>query len=66
MWTEGQDTPADLAHTMAVRRIALQTFGPNVLQPGEPLANLRRKFVPIWLFHRYSIDATSLPVASIE
>ena len=66
MWTEGQDTPADLAHTMAVRRIALQNFGPRVLKAGEPLANLRRKFVPIWLFHRYSIDATGKLVAGVR
>ncbi|SFG36002.1 protein of unknown function [Novosphingobium sp. CF614] len=66
MWTEGQDTPADLAHTLAVRRIALETFGPRVLLAGDPLANLRRKFVPIWLFHRYSIDATGKLVGGVR
>ncbi len=66
MWTEGQDTPADLAHTMAVRRLALSGFGPNVLLAGEPLSNLRRKFVPIWLFHRYSIDATGKLVGGVN
>jgi hypothetical protein len=66
MWTEGQDTPADLAHTMDVRRIALGNFGPAVLHAGEPLAELRRKFVPIWLFHRYSIDATGKLVGGVR
>lgn len=66
MWTEGQDTPADLAHTMEVRRIALNNFGPAVLHAGEPLAELRRKFVPIWLFHRYSIDATGKLVGGVR
>lgn len=66
MWTEGQDTPADLAHTMQVRRIALGNFGPGVLLAGEPLSNLRRKFVPIWLFHRYSIDATGKLVGGLR
>ncbi|WP_404478214.1 zinc-dependent metalloprotease [Novosphingobium sp. BL-52-GroH] len=66
MWTEGQDTPADLAHTLEVRRIALRNFGPRVLLAGEPLANLRRKFVPIWLFHRYSIDATGKLVGGVR
>ncbi|WP_238538950.1 zinc-dependent metalloprotease [Novosphingobium sp. AP12] len=66
MWTEGQDTPADLAHTLEVRRIALQNFGPRVLLAGEPLSNLRRKFVPIWLFHRYSIDATGKLVGGVR
>jgi hypothetical protein len=66
MWTEGQDTPADLAHTLEVRRIALQNFGPRVLLAGEPLSNLRRKFVPIWLLHRYSVDATGKLVGGVN
>lgn len=66
MWTEGQDKPEDLAHTMQVRRIALDTFGPHVLHAGEPLSNLRRKFVPIWLFHRYSVDATGKIVGGVR
>lgn len=66
MWTEGNDTPEDLAHTMEVRRIALASFGPGVLHAGEPLSNLRRKFVPIWLFHRYSIDATGKLVGGVR
>lgn len=66
MWTEGQDTPADLMHTMEVRRIALANFGPGTLLAGQPLSNLRRKFVPIWLFHRYSIDATGKFIGGVR
>jgi Met-zincin/Domain of unknown function (DUF5117) len=66
MWTEGQDTPEDLAHTMQVRRIALDQFGPGVLLAGQPLSDLRRKFAPIWLFHRYSLDATSKIIGGVR
>lgn len=66
MWTEGQDSPADLAHTLEVRRIALAGFGPNALLAGEPLSNLRRKFVPIWLFHRYSIDSIGKLIGGVR
>lgn len=66
MWTEGQDMPDDLAHSLDVRRIALSNFGPNVLHAGEPLADLRRKFVPIWLYHRYSVDATGKLVGGVN
>lgn len=66
MWTEGLDTPADLAHTMEVRRIALANFGPHTLSEGEPLSNLRRKFVPIWLFHRYAIDSIGKWVGGVH
>ncbi|WP_245978826.1 zinc-dependent metalloprotease [Aurantiacibacter xanthus] len=57
MWDDGPDPIAALDHMEAVRAIALTNFGEQVLLPGEPLANLRRKFVPIWLLHRYDIDA---------
>lgn len=57
MWTDGADQPADLKQIMEVRRIALAHFGDNVLHPGEPRSDLRRKFVPIWLFHRYEVAA---------
>jgi Met-zincin/Domain of unknown function (DUF5117) len=66
MWTEGQDSPDDLAHTMQVRRIALDKFGPGVLLAGQPLSDLRRKFVPIWLFHRYSLDATGKLIGGVR
>ena len=66
MWTEGKDTPEDLAHALEVRRIALAGFGPAVLQPGEPLSNLRRKFVPIWLYHRYEVEAMGKIVGGVR
>ena len=57
MWTDGADQPDDLRHMMAVRRVALTNFGPGVLRAGEPLSDLRRKFAPVWLLHRYEVVA---------
>mgnify|MGYP003110587690 CR=1 FL=1 len=57
MWDDGPDPIAALDHIETVRAIALTNFGENVLLPGQPLAFLRRKFVPIWLLHRYDVDA---------
>ncbi|WP_294392063.1 zinc-dependent metalloprotease [uncultured Sphingomonas sp.] len=66
MWTDGDDTAPELAHVMDVRRIALARFGTAVLHPGEPLSNLRRKFVPIWLFHRYQVEATGKLIGGVN
>ena len=66
MWTEGQDEAPDLAQMMAVRRVALAHFGPGVLHAGEPLANLRRKFVPVWLLHRYGVAAVGKLLGGID
>ncbi|WP_201297289.1 zinc-dependent metalloprotease [Sphingomonas sp. 8AM] len=66
MWTEGDDKPADLAHVMAVRRVALARFGPGVLHAGAPLADLRRSFVPLWLFHRYAVAAIGKTLGGVH
>jgi hypothetical protein len=66
MWTDGKDGPADLSHILAIRRVALNDFGPSVLLPGEPLSNLRRKFVPVWLFHRYQVEALGKLIGGID
>jgi hypothetical protein len=66
MWTEGNDQPADLAQMMAVRRVALANFGPGVLHPGEALSNLRRKFAPVWLLHRYATAAVGKLIGGVS
>jgi len=59
MWDDGADPAAELTRLMAVRRAAIDRFGMAALRPGEAVENLRRKFVPIWLLHRYQIDAAA-------
>ena len=66
MWDNGADKPEELAHTMAVRRVAISHFGAGNLRPGEALSNLRRKFVPVWLFHRYEVIATGKWLGGVD
>lgn len=66
MWDDGPDPVAHLAQMLAVRRVALGRFGPQVLRAGEPLSDLRRKFVPVWLLHRYAVDAAGKLVGGID
>ncbi len=66
MWDDGADPLPHLAHQLEVRRIALSRFGPHVLRAGEPLSDLRRKFVPVWLFHRYAVDAAGKLIGGID
>lgn len=54
-WDNGSDPVKELAHIMEVRRIALAHFGLHNIAPGAPVADLRRVFVPIYLFHRYQV-----------
>jgi hypothetical protein len=59
LWDEGSDAVTELAHVTEVRRLALQRFGSGNLPNGAPLSDLRRVIVPVYLFHRYEVDATS-------
>jgi hypothetical protein len=59
MWDDGPDPAAELTRLMTVRRAAIDRFGLGVLRPGEAADNMRRKFVPIWLLHRYQVDAAA-------
>ncbi len=66
MWTDGADQAPDLAHIMVVRRVALDNFGTGVLHQGQPLSDLRRKFAPIWLLHRYEVVAVGKLIGGIN
>ena len=59
LWDDGADPTAELTRLMTVRRAAIDRFGLDMLAPGEPVANLRRRFVPIWLLHRYEVVAAA-------
>lgn len=66
LWDDAAEPVAELARMMEVRRAAVSRFGPRALYPGEPVANLRRKFVPIWLIHRYQIEAAAKLVGGVD
>ena len=66
MWDDGPDPLAALAHMVEVREVALANFGDHTLLPGEARANLRRKFVPIWLLHRYDVEAAGKLIGGLD
>ena len=66
MWDDGADPVAELRHVMAVRTAALARFGTATLTPGEPVADLARKLVPIWLLHRYQVDAAAKAIGGVD
>jgi hypothetical protein len=66
LWDDGADPTAELTRLMTVRRAAIDRFGLDMLSPGEPVANLRRRFVPIWLLHRYEVVAAAKSVGGVD
>ncbi|MGA7615118.1 MAG: zinc-dependent metalloprotease, partial [Thermoanaerobaculia bacterium] len=57
LWDNGADPVAMLRHEMDVRRIAMNHFGEGNLQPGMPMSQLEAEFLPLYLHHRYQLQA---------
>lgn len=66
VWDNGDDPVAELSHVMAVRKIALDRFGLRNLPKGASVADLRRVIAPIYIFHRYQVDAAAKLVGGVD
>lgn len=66
LWDDGADPVAELSRMMQVRSAALSRFGLGALSPDEPVANLRRRFVPLWLLHRYQLVAAAKLIGGVD
>ncbi len=66
LWDNGTDPVEALNHTMRVRRIALEQFGEHNIPEGEPLANLESTLVPLYLHHRYQIEAAAKMLGGVD
>ncbi len=66
LWDDFADPVSELRRMMEVRRVALQRFGRAAIPAGESLANLRRAFVPIWLLHRYQVEAAAKTLGGVD
>ena len=58
-WSNGTDAAEELNRMMAVRRAALSRFGEQAIKKGEPLATIEEVLVPLYLHHRYQLEATA-------
>jgi hypothetical protein len=66
LWDNGDDAVAELDHVMAVRRIALSHFGLGSIPQGAPAADLKRTLAPIYLFHRYQVEAAVKLIGGVD
>ncbi|MBV9930018.1 MAG: zinc-dependent metalloprotease [Alphaproteobacteria bacterium] len=66
LWDDAAEPVAELKRMMAVRAAAVARFGPDALPAGEPLADLRRAFVPVWLLHRYQVEAAAKVLGGVD
>jgi hypothetical protein len=59
LWDNGADAIEELEHLLRVREHALGRFSAANVRAGRPLATLEDVLVPIYLLHRYQIEAVA-------
>ena len=57
LWDNGSDPLEELNHVMRVRRIALDRFDTGNLPAGTTTADVAQYLTPIYLHHRYQLQA---------
>jgi len=64
-WDNGANPIDELEHKMKVRRIALNNFSESKVRMGAPLTTLEEVLVPVYLFHRYQIEAAASVIGGL-
>jgi hypothetical protein len=66
LWDSGPNAVDELNRLMQVRGAALKRFGENNIREGAPLATLEDVLVPLYMLHRYQVEAASKLVGGMD
>ena len=66
LWDNGTDPIIELAEMKKVRKKALEQFGEKNIRPGMPMATLEDVLVPVYLYHRYQLEAVTKWVGGLN
>jgi hypothetical protein len=64
-WSNGTNAAAELNRMMQVRRVGLDRFGERAIKLGRPLATMEEVLVPLYLHHRYQVEAAASTLGGI-
>jgi hypothetical protein len=66
LWDNGANAADELDRIMKVRAAALARFGERNIREGLPLSVLEETLVPLYLGHRYQVEAASKSIGGLE
>jgi len=66
LWDGGADAVDELKRVMEVREIALANLSEKKIPFGQPIATLEEMLVPMYLFHRYQVEAVAKIVGGLN
>ena len=65
-FAEQQGPVEELRRVTAVRKVLLDKFSDAAIRTGEPMFMLSERLVPVYLHHRYALDAAVKTVGGME
>jgi hypothetical protein len=65
-WSNGVNQADELNRIMKVRRAALNRMGERSIRNGAPMATIEEALVPIFMYHRYSVESAASSVAGVD
>jgi hypothetical protein len=65
-WSNGVNQADELNRLMKVRRSALNRLGEHTIRNGAPMATIEEPLVPVFMYHRYSVESAASMVAGID
>jgi hypothetical protein len=66
VWSNGTDAARELERMMAVRTAAMSRFGERAIKLGRPMSEIEKVLVPLYLHHRYQIDAAGSMIGGVD
>lgn len=66
LWDNGTNAVDELEHVMKVRSIVMNNFSENKIREGEPMSSLEEVLVPMYLWHRYQVEAASKVIGGLK
>ena len=66
LWDNGYSASDELNRMLLIRRYILDDFSDNAIQKGVPMSNIEEVLVPVYLLHRFQIEAASKVVGGLD
>ncbi|THH36458.1 zinc-dependent metalloprotease [Neolewinella litorea] len=66
LWDNGQEPVAEMDRLLKLREVALQRFSEQNIPVGMPLSELESVLVPVYLMHRYQVEAVAKVIGGYQ
>ncbi len=65
-WSNGVNQADELNRIMKIRRAALNKLGEHSIRNGAPMATIEEPLVPVFMYHRYSVESAASMIGGID